>query len=223
MFHQEKPVWRADGYLSFIGQHSTSARRRAGGGGLVELSQLRTEKCVGVWGSGHHRVLGQIGGARSFQVGSSFRGSHHARVGRCDACIEQSRKGGCETEVPGRQVSIVIHCGETSLLSGCGTMVQSTRVIRSVQSRYGHQGIRVGEASNPGPRVKRRRRVVESSQSVSGSDTEIDPDSTVFDDLEQESRDMAPRLTWWGEYPTPENLCTPAGCLEGPLAVRSPH
>ena len=38
-----------------------------------------------------------------------------------------------------------------------------------------------GESS---PLVKRRRRVVESP----GSDTEIDPESTMLDDLEQESQ-----------------------------------
>ena len=64
----------------------------------------------------------------------------------------------------------------------------NARVMRSAQSRYGHRGIRVGEASNPGPGVKRRRRVVDSSKSVSGSDTEIDPDSTMLDDLERESQ-----------------------------------
>ena len=63
---------------------------------------MRVEKCVGVWGSGLRRVLGQIG-----QVGSSCRGRLRAK-GRqvvCDACIEQSRRGGCETEVSGRQTT----------------------------------------------------------------------------------------------------------------------
>ena len=36
----------------------------------------------------------------------------------------------------------------------------------------------MGEASNPGPRAKRRRRVV-------ASDTELDPESTMLDDLEE--------------------------------------
>ena len=31
------------------------------------------------WGSWHHRVSGQIGGVRSFQVGSSHRGCPHAK------------------------------------------------------------------------------------------------------------------------------------------------
>ena len=63
---------------------------------------------------------------------------------RMSTCIEQSHRGGCETEVSGRQVSIAVHGGESSPLSGCGTMVQSTRVERSVRSRHGFRGIRVG-------------------------------------------------------------------------------
>ena len=63
-------------------------------------------------------------------------------------------------EVSGRQVSIAVHGGESSPLSGCGIVVQSTKVARSVHSRYGLRGSRVGEASNLGPRAKRRRRVV---------------------------------------------------------------
>ena len=78
--------------------------------------------------------FGQIGGARSFQVGSSHGGCPHAR-GRCVTCIEQSRRGGCETEVSGGQVSIAVHGEESSPVSGCGTMVQSTRVVHSVHSR----------------------------------------------------------------------------------------
>ena len=158
--------------VPLVGQHSTSARRRARRRRVVKLSKLRVKKCVGVWGSRHHRVSGQTGGARSFQVGNSHRGCPHAR-----ACIEQSRQGGCETEVFGRQVNIAVHGGESSPLSGFG-IILSTRVVRTVHSRYGLRGSRVGEASNPGPRAKRRRRVV-------ALDTEIDPESTMLDDLEE--------------------------------------
>ena len=66
-------------------------------------------------------------------------------------CIEQSHRGGCETEVSGRQVSIAVHGGELSPLSGCGTMVQSTRVERSVRSRHGFRGIRVGRLQTQVP------------------------------------------------------------------------
>ena len=171
VLHQKKPIWCSEGCPSLDNIPPVPDDVQDVEGWLS--SKVRVEKFVGVWGSGHHRVFGQIGGARSFQVGSSHRGCLHAR-GRCVACIEQSRRGGCETEVSGRQVSIADYCGESSPLSRCGTMVQSARVVRSVHSRHGLRGIRVGEASNPGLRAKRRRRVV-----VSGSDTELDPESTM--------------------------------------------
>ena len=63
-------------------------------------------------------------------------------------------------------------------LSGFGNMVPTTRVVRSVHSRCGLRGIRVREASNPGPRAKRKRRVVAST-------TELDTESAMSDDLEE--------------------------------------
>ena len=162
VLHQEKPIWCSERCPSLdnIPPVPDDARR----GRVVKLSKLRVEKCVGVWGSRHHRFSGQTGGARSFQVGSSYRGCPHVR-----AYIEQSRRGGCETEVFGRQVNIAVHGGEPSPTRGPGIVVQSTRVVRTVHSRC---GIRVGKAA------KRRRRVV-------ASDTELDPQSNLLDDLEK--------------------------------------
>ena len=91
--------------------------------------------------------------------------NNHAEVDAKRRCLEGKSK---LPSMVGNQVD----------LSGCGIMVQSTRVVRSVHSRYGLRGSRVGEASNPGPRAMRRRRVV-------ASDTELDPELTMLDDLEE--------------------------------------
>ena len=53
----------------------------------------------------------------------------------------------------------------------------SSHVFVTRSSRYGLRGCRVGEASNPGPRVRRRRRVL---SSVSHSDSNF---TTLLDDL----------------------------------------
>ena len=49
------------------------------------------------------------------------------------------------------------------------------------QSLYGLHGVRIGEASHPGPRYKRRRRVVASSE-TGGSE----PEATLLDAFEQD-------------------------------------
>ena len=142
------------------------------------MSKLRIEKCVGVWGSGHHRCFGQIGGARNFQVGSSHRGCPHARGRRCVA-MHNHAEVDTKRRCLGRQVSIAVHGGESSPLSGCGTMDQSTvdRTFRSLtlwiswlSLGKGFKPTSLGEAQTSS--CKRRRRVV-----ASGSDTEIDPES----------------------------------------------
>ena len=60
------------------------------------------------------------------------------------------------------------------------------------QSLYGFRGVRIGEASHPGPRHKRRRRVVVSSE-TSGSE----PEATLLDALEQDLVvQRSPPLKW---------------------------
>ena len=72
-------------------------------------------------------------------------------------------------------------------------------VVRKRISMYGFRGVRVGEASNPGPgRAQRRRRV-----SSSSADTECDP--TLLDDF---ARDFGVDMTRrdsasWSTIPSP--------------------
>ena len=51
----------------------------------------------------HQRVLGLIGGARSFKVGRFHRGCTMPGVGKSYVLL-----GACETKVFGRQVSIAV-------------------------------------------------------------------------------------------------------------------
>ena len=50
-------------------------------------------------------------------------------------------------------------------------------------SLYGYRGVRVGEASHPGPNPRRRRRVSSSRADISQQSA---PDPTLLDDLEQD-------------------------------------
>ena len=122
-------------------EHSTHAHQPAGFGGLAQRQKLRAPECDGVWrrrsGGPNRRFGGTIG--NPIGVGSSPRCAYGRGIPVCSDVRVDRRPS--EKAMFGRRCSISGRRG-----------IGHSELIRS---RYGLRGVRVGEASNPGPSRER--------------------------------------------------------------------
>ena len=115
---------------------------------LVEFQELRTSQCFGVWRSQHHLQVVFLVGRGMRKVGSFW---HHRVHGhqfkiRFDGCIDHGWR---------RQASL-------PSWEGCSSF-DDWKPSELRESRYGLRGVRVGEASYPGPVQTRHGRRLQST------------------------------------------------------------
>ena len=115
---------------------------------LVEFQELRTSQCPGVWRSQHHLQVVFFIGQGMRKVGSFW---HHRVHGhqfkiRLDGCFDHGWRR--KAPLPSWEGCSSFHDWKPSDLT---------------ESRYGLRGVRVGEASHPGPVQTRHARRLQST------------------------------------------------------------
>ena len=141
--------------------HFGSSRSR----NVAQQSELRVEECVG-----HNHSQGWRSG------GSGHRSTHFIRDGGANGRHNEVSTDGCVDPFSG--------CEETMLASRFKPCVSIfSREPSLNETRYGLRGVRVGEASNPGPQSRVRTRCGEEAPEDVLFSLEFDVDSTTFADF----------------------------------------
>ena len=104
---------------------------------VAQRTKLRIAQCVGVWRHDHHCQIGRIGGSGHFRDGFFRSNSALGRHVKINSDVGSDRSSRSEETLP----CSWIRC--TVPISGGQSCLRS--------ARYGLRGVRIGEASNPGP------------------------------------------------------------------------
>ena len=126
------------------GRHPTNAKYRSPRAARVaQRTKLRIAQCFGVWRHDHHCQIGRVGGSGHFRDGFFRSNSVVGRHVQINSDVGSDRSGRSEETLP----CSWIRC--TVPISGGQSCLRS--------ARYGLRGVRIGEASNPGPPQVRPR------------------------------------------------------------------
>ena len=180
-----KAVRQVDGRgSSLVRERSTNAEyQRARVGGMDQRPQLRTPQCGGVR---RHEFGGQdwtSGWARGQPTRINLQRCDHDRSMEVFRDVFVDRCSGSQTPV---------HCYKQC--------VWSSAVMRD--SRYGHRGVRIGEAQNPGPPRTRARARMEEEAEIALTNLEA-----AITRIEDSSDDKPLMPTWRDE----DNPCVEVG------------